>query len=132
MTGGKVYEGESLSELQGKYVFGDWSYSPVVPSGTLLVATPPEDAADQACPPTEGDVLPGENQEPLHKQNEQGGVDELWCVQRLQVLGADPRLNKFVIAFGQDQEGELYVLTNTTFKREEQTGEVHKIVPAGN
>jgi glucose/arabinose dehydrogenase len=131
VMGGHVYDGDAISELQGKYVFGDWSYSPVVPSGTLLVATPPEDAQSQACPPKKGDVLPGENEEPLHKENEKGGVDELWCVQQLQVPGGDPRLNRFVITFGQDDDGELYVLTNTTFKREKKTGEVHKIVPQG-
>lgn len=129
--GGSLYEGNSIPELKGKYIFGDWSYSPVVPSGALLVATPSGDTDNQACPPKEGDVLPGENEDPLHKKNKQGGVNKLWCVQRLQVPGGGPRLNKFVIAFGQDQDGELYVLTNTTFEREQKTGEVHKIVPQG-
>lgn len=36
VTGGYVYRGGEIPELQGKYVFGDWSTSFGVPSGTLL------------------------------------------------------------------------------------------------
>lgn len=36
VTGGHVYRGSEIPELQGKYVFGDWSTSFGVPSGTLL------------------------------------------------------------------------------------------------
>lgn len=36
VTGGYVYRGEISSELQGKYVFGDWSSSFFIPSGKLF------------------------------------------------------------------------------------------------
>lgn len=36
VTGGHVYRGSEIPELQGKYVFGDWSTSFGSPSGTLL------------------------------------------------------------------------------------------------
>jgi glucose/arabinose dehydrogenase len=36
VTGGVVYRGDDFPELQGKYVFGDWSRGFQSPSGTLL------------------------------------------------------------------------------------------------
>jgi glucose/arabinose dehydrogenase len=36
VTGGVVYRGDDFPELQGKYIFGDWSTGFQSPSGTLL------------------------------------------------------------------------------------------------
>lgn len=36
VTGGYVYRGTAIPELQGKYIFGDWSTSFGAPNGTLL------------------------------------------------------------------------------------------------
>lgn len=36
VTGGAVYRGDDYPELQGKYIFGDWSLGFRSPSGTLL------------------------------------------------------------------------------------------------
>jgi hypothetical protein len=36
VTGGAVYRGDDFPELQGKYIFGDWSTGFSDPSGTLL------------------------------------------------------------------------------------------------
>ena len=36
VTGGNVYRGSAIPELQGKYVFGDWSATFGSPNGTLL------------------------------------------------------------------------------------------------
>jgi hypothetical protein len=38
-TGGFVYRGSAIPELQGHYVFGDWSQSFAEPGGKLFVAT---------------------------------------------------------------------------------------------
>jgi glucose/arabinose dehydrogenase len=35
-TGGFIYRGDAIPELQGKYIFGDWSESFGTPSGTIL------------------------------------------------------------------------------------------------
>jgi glucose/arabinose dehydrogenase len=40
------------------------------------------------------------------------------------------RLNRFVLGFGQDTDGEVYVLTSTTNNPSGNSGEVFKIVPA--
>lgn len=43
----------------------------------------------------------------------------------------DNRVNRFIISFGEDQAGELYVLTSETFLRQKNEGSLYKIVPAG-
>lgn len=40
IVGGRVYRGDELPQLHGRYVFGDWSRSFGSPDGTLLVAKP--------------------------------------------------------------------------------------------
>lgn len=56
----------------------------------------------------------------------------LWSLEELVIEGTENgKLNRYVYAFGQDQAGELYVLTNTEFRPQGETGEVHKLVPAG-
>lgn len=39
VTGGFIYRGKAIPELQGKYVFADWSGSWAQPNGILLVAS---------------------------------------------------------------------------------------------
>jgi plastocyanin len=42
------------------------------------------------------------------------------------------RLNRFVLSFGQDEDGEVYVLTATSAGPTGSTGEVFKLVPASS
>ena len=41
--GGCVYHGQALPEIQGKYVFADWSNDFAKGNGTLMVATPSQE-----------------------------------------------------------------------------------------
>jgi glucose/arabinose dehydrogenase len=101
VTGGYVYRGKALPELQGKYVFADWSRNWAVADGVLLVASP--------------------------------GGDGKWTFQPLQVEGSTSGgVKAYVTAFGQDNEGELYVLTNGRNSLTGTTGKVFKIVKAGS
>lgn len=43
VVGGAVYRGEAIPELQGQYVFADWSASFEAPAGVLMVAAPAPD-----------------------------------------------------------------------------------------
>ena len=43
VVGGYVYHGHALPELEGKYIFSDWSNDFDKGNGTLLVATPSQD-----------------------------------------------------------------------------------------
>jgi hypothetical protein len=43
VVGGYVYRGQALAEMQGKYIFADWSNDFAKGSGTLLAATPSQE-----------------------------------------------------------------------------------------
>jgi glucose/arabinose dehydrogenase len=99
-VGGYVYRGTALPGLVGRYVFGDWGTGYNPPDGTLLVAGPPA--------------------------NGQG----LWQWQKLQINGSpNGKLNHFVLGFGQDLAGEMYVLTSDQAGPAGNTGRVFKITP---
>lgn len=95
IIGGFMYRGTAIPELQGRYVFGDFSGDFFDPTGRLF-------SADLST----------------------GAIEEL-------VLGtADRDLGLFVKAFGQDDQGELYLLAGKNLGPFGTLGEVYKIVPA--
>jgi len=102
ITGGYVYRGKALPSLIGKYVFADWSRSMGFGDGTLLVATRPA----------------------------QKGSAERWTAEPLGVKDhPDGRIKAFIWALGEDEEGELYVLTNGANLVSGTRGKVFKLVP---
>lgn len=101
VVGGYVYRGGRLPGFVGRYVFADWSMSFSVPDGTLFVAARPD-------------------------------VEEaMWSFQELQVATTeDGRVGEFILALGEDAEGELYVLTSESPGPTGTTGKVYRMVPA--
>ena len=101
VTGGYVYQGNALSDLGGDYVFADWSRSFSEPQGRILASTP--DSSD--------------------------GSDGTWGVRELMVANSENgQINRFIVAFGRDRDGEVYVLTSTEGGVHGQ-GAVYRIVP---
>jgi len=101
ITGGYVYRGKALPQLTGQYVFADWSKSMGFAAGTLLVASGPDHA------------------------NSEGK----WTSQSLPLKDQpDGRIAGFIWALGQDDEGELYVLTNGANMVNGNRGKVYKLV----
>jgi hypothetical protein len=100
VTGGYVYRGKALPELTGKFVFGDWSRNFGVPDGVLFVASPPPPAA----------------------------AEKTWTLQPLDLV-APKKIGAFIVAFGQDADGEIYVLTNGRNAITGTTAKIHKLVP---
>ncbi|MBI5668732.1 MAG: PQQ-dependent sugar dehydrogenase [Chloroflexi bacterium] len=100
-VGGYVYRGSAMPDLEGYYIFGDYTKSPAgPPDGTLLWA----EASDE------------------------GGM---WSWGELKVAGMDnERIGANVLAFGQDDNGELYVLTSESSAPVGDTGKVWKLVAA--
>ncbi|MCA9971827.1 MAG: PQQ-dependent sugar dehydrogenase [Anaerolineales bacterium] len=99
VIGGNVYRGSALPEWDGLYVFGDWSTAFASPNGSLFVAMPPAAAG------------------------------EMWTMQEVAVAGAENgRLNEYLLSFGQDSGGEIYVLTTETSGPSGNTGKVYRIV----
>jgi hypothetical protein len=85
------------------YIFGDWSTSfGEEADGTLWIATPSE---------TEG---------------------EMWTYQELVIDGSENgRLNEYLLSFGQDSNGEVYILTTELAGPTGTTGKVYKLVTPG-
>ncbi len=101
VVGGNVYRGSTLPQFEGRYIFGDWSSSFGSPLGKLLVATPSE-------------------------------TDELWPLEQITIANRDDgQLGEYLLSFGQDASGELYVLTTETPGPAGDTGKVYRLVPAG-
>ena len=97
VVGGYVYRGDAVPGLRGQYVFGDWSAPADGTSGMLFVAEP----------------RAGEG---------------LWNAQPLEVEGrGDGALGHFLLAFGEDASGELYVLTSDQAGPSGQTGRVYRV-----
>jgi glucose/arabinose dehydrogenase/plastocyanin len=101
VVGGYVYRGSDMPAFEGQYIFGDWSTSFTQPDGQLLAATRPQ------------------------------AVGEMWSMRRLQIAGRpDGRLGHFLLSFGQDDNGEVYLLTSDVAAPTGQTGRVYRIVAA--
>jgi glucose/arabinose dehydrogenase len=98
VTGGYVYRGKAIPQLQGKYIYGDWSRNWAKADGTIFVATRPTTSSDK------------------------------WTLEALKIANAET-IPHYIIAFGQDAEGELYVLTNDRNGMIGVTGKVFKLVP---
>jgi glucose/arabinose dehydrogenase len=99
VVGGYVYRGSAMPDLEGYYLFGDYSTAFDVPDGTLLWAEPSEQGA-------------------------------MWNWGELTVAGIeDGRLGAYVLGLGQDDNGELYVLTSHSVAPTGDTGQVWRLVP---
>lgn len=100
VVGGYVYRGSAMTDLQGYYIFGDWSKSgDGGPDGTLLWAEP---ATDATAP---------------------------WEWGELAVAGtANNRVGAYVRGLGEGEDGELYVLTSTEVGPSGTSGKVWKLV----
>ncbi|AEH38830.1 PQQ-dependent sugar dehydrogenase [Halopiger xanaduensis] len=183
IIGGHVYEAGGVGDLEGKYVFGDWTADPArqSPDGRLLAASEREgagggDGADQtqgvapdanqtaenATEDTQDEPInaTGDNETLANESIEAGGFenatnetgdgnetmadmgqtqpeedqvvprDELWEMEELQVSGTeDGSFPYFVRQFGQDADGNVYVLANQVGVPEGDTGAVMQIVP---
>jgi glucose/arabinose dehydrogenase len=100
VIGGYVYRGSALPNLEGYYIFGDYTSSMEGPDGTLLWA---EEAA-------EGDAWEwGELQV--------AGMD-------------NNRLGAYVLGIGEGPDGELYVMSSQSFAPTGDTGSLWRLVPA--
>ena len=101
ITGGYVYRGKAIKSLQGKYAFADWSRTWALPDGVFFTAS-----------------------------REGKGSGAKWNLESLPVAPASgAKLGAYIVAMGEDDKGELYVLTNGRNSLTGQTGKVFKMVP---
>jgi hypothetical protein len=102
VIGGNVYRGTAMPDWDGYYIFGDWSTSfGEAADGSLFIATPAQS---------------------------EGGM---WTLQVLTVAGSENgRLNEYLLSFGQDNNGEIYILTTDNVGPDGSSGKVYRLVPA--
>ncbi|HEX2780139.1 MAG TPA: PQQ-dependent sugar dehydrogenase [Gemmatimonadaceae bacterium] len=97
VVGGVVYRGNDVEDLNGRYIYGDWSRTFVgPPTGQLFIATPM-----------------GQSSWPTQKL-------------RI-ASNPDGELHHRVLGFGQDRHGEVYVLTTDNVGPTGTTGKVFRI-----
>jgi hypothetical protein len=109
--GGFVYRGHGIPQLYGKYVFGDRTQAEgVTPAGAIFAL----------------DTVGDDDLRAL-------GIGQLasWGADRIVSL-LDQPLDIFTLGFGRDDLGEIYVLGNKTGTPSGDTGEVRRIVAAGD
>jgi glucose/arabinose dehydrogenase len=100
VTGGYVYRGKAIASLQGKYVFADWSRTWALPDGVFFTAT-----------------------------REGKGRNSKWTLAALPVTTTSGgKLGAYIVAMGEDDQGEIYVLTCGRNSLTGLTGKVFKIV----
>jgi len=101
VTGGYVYRGKALPQLQGKYIFADWSRNWALPDGVLFAAT-----------------------------RNGAGKEAKWSLEYLSAtVEGGAKLRAYIVAMAEDAEGELYLLTNGRNALTGKTGKVFKVVP---
>lgn len=98
ITGGYIYRGKALANLQGNYIFADWSRLWVKADGVIFAAS----------------------------RSEQG---KTWKMQPIELTSHPKGVGGYVVSFGEDADGELYVLTNGANGLIGKNGKVHKLVP---
>jgi glucose/arabinose dehydrogenase len=101
VVGGVVYRGREVEQLEGRYIYGDWSksfFGP--PTGQLFVATP----GGRGMWPTQKLVI---------------------------ATSPDGELHHRVLGFGQDPRGEVYLLTTDNTGPSGTTGKVFQFSGTG-
>lgn len=146
------------AELEDAFVFGNWSSQGVAEAdGEVLMAVDPStgtgagdggvgDGADIETDDNETAITDADDDKTAVADTDDDaaidgdatgstdlvGVDERWDLAELQFEGADDEsMNRYVYGVERDEEGELYVLANTDYRPDPETGEIYKIVPAG-
>lgn len=100
VVGGYVYRGDDISQFRGHYVYGDWSTSFAAPDGLLFLSRPRRDG-------------------------------QLWQIEPIMLQGRPGRrLGHYLLGFGQDAAGEVYVLTSDSTGPAGNTGRVYRLAPA--
>ena len=92
--GGYVYEGDEVSDLDGKYIFGVLTQDPDAMNGAVYAA-------------------------------ERSG--NTWNYKELDI--SNDQLNEYVLGFGKDKSGEVYVLTNGDTPNSGKVYKIYQIIP---
>jgi hypothetical protein len=98
VVGGYVYRGNDVRQLRGRYVFGDYTRDFTIPTGN-------------------GSVMAAEPR----------GRGGLWRFEELAFDTPNGRINHFLKGFGQDEDGEVYLMVSNTTSPFGTLGKVLKL-----
>lgn len=97
IVGGYVYRGQAVPQLDGRYVFGGYSTDEMLPAGAVYAAMPRSGSG-------------------------------LWTPEKIAFSSsAGGAVGHFVLGFGQDRKGEVYVLTTDSTGPTGSTGRVYRL-----
>jgi glucose/arabinose dehydrogenase len=116
IIGGYIYRGKALPGFYGRYIFGNWVWTNAeIGNGTLMVALPPS-GWSWKMPSSPDDLTPGDV--------------KMWTVYNINVVkGSKVTIKGFVRGFGEDADGELYIMMSQRAGPTGKTGKVYKIMP---
>ncbi len=116
IIGGYVYRGSAVPGFRGRYIFGNWVWADAeIGSGTLMAASPPQ-GRNWKMPSAADGLTPDDMR--------------MWIVHNINAAGGSKeKIKGFVRGFGEDFEGELYIMASQKAGPIGNTGKVYKIVP---
>lgn len=116
IIGGYVYRGNALPGFQGRYIFGNWFWTNAeIGNGTLMVASPPS-GWNWKMPSSPDDLTPNDVR--------------MWTTYIINVVSKSKENTKgFIRGFGEDSDGELYIMASQKAGPTGKTGKVYKIIP---
>lgn len=116
IIGGYVYRGNAMPGFRGRYIFGNWVWADAkIGNGTLMVASPPS-GWSWKMPSDPDDLMPGDVR--------------MWTIINVNAVGGSKeRVKGFVRGFGEDSDGELYIMASQKAGPTGNTGKVYKILP---
>jgi hypothetical protein len=97
IVGGYVYRGQAVPQLAGRYIFGGYSTDMMSAAGAVYAAMPRSDAG-------------------------------MWTSEKIAFSGsANGAVGHYVLGFGQDSDGEVYVLTTDNLGPMGSTGRAFRL-----
>jgi hypothetical protein len=100
VIGGYVYRGQMVPQLSGRYVFGGYSTDAMAPAGAVFAAVP-------------------------------GSGAGTWTSETIAFSGQpNGAVGHYVLGFGQDRRGEVYVMTIDNTGPTGNTGRVYRLANA--
>ena len=101
VIGGYVYRGKYLKNMDGKYIFGTWTQHHGKPAGAVFMSTPKKETG-------------------------------MWDFQELKIAQTNSNsIGHYLLSFGQNKEGEMFLLTTDEEGPVGSTGKVFKMT-SGN
>lgn len=114
IIGGYVYRGKAMPRFYGRYIFGNWVWTEAeIGNGVLMVASPSSDWSWK-LPLAPEDLTPDDVR--------------MWTIYNINVVkGPNETVKGFVRGFGEDSDGELYIMASQRAGPTGKTGKVYKV-----